>query len=150
MMLLFLEEVNKKMNSTAQHSLFVSSKWCDWTWASCVASLAIYVIWAPVLMEALITTWTQAIRPFRGSHAANKGIDWLLGQFSHKGTEHGSFEKPNGLATQPVPLQALFFQGTPGVFQLGRELTLPPQRALEPFLLSIVGLKGLDTVGFTI
>lgn len=59
MMLLFLEEVNKKMNSTAQHSLFVSSKWCDWTWASCVESWAIYVIRAPVLMEALITTWTQ-------------------------------------------------------------------------------------------
>lgn len=45
-----------------------------------------------------------ALRPFRGSHAANKGIDWLLGQSSHKGTEHSSFEKPNGLATQPVPL----------------------------------------------
>lgn len=59
MMLLFLEEVNKKMNSTAQHSLFVSSKWCDWPQASCVESLAIYVIRAPVPMEALITTWTQ-------------------------------------------------------------------------------------------
>lgn len=46
--------------------------------------------------------------PFRGSHAANEGIDWVLGLFSHKGAEHGSFEKPNGLATQPVPLQALF------------------------------------------
>lgn len=60
MMLLFLEEVNKKMNSTEQHSLFVSSKWCDWTGASRVESLAIYVIRALVLMEALITSWTSS------------------------------------------------------------------------------------------
>ena len=60
MMLLFLEEVNKKMNSTVQHSLFVSSKWCDWTGANRVESLAIYVIKAPVLMEALITSWTSS------------------------------------------------------------------------------------------
>lgn len=46
----------------------------------------------------------QAVGPFRGSHLANKGIDWLLGQFSHKGAEQSSFEKPNGLATQPAPL----------------------------------------------
>jgi hypothetical protein len=58
MMRLFLEEVNKKMNSIAQHSLFVSSKWCDWPQASHVQSFAICVIWAPVLMEALITAWT--------------------------------------------------------------------------------------------
>lgn len=92
------------MNSTAQHSLFVSSKWCDWNPARHVESLAVYVISALVLMEALITAWIRAIRPFRGSHSANKGIDWLLGQFSHKGAEHGPFEKTNGLATQPVPL----------------------------------------------
>lgn len=60
MMLLFLEEVNKKMNSTVQHSLFVSPTWCDWTGASRVESLAIYVIRAPVLMEALITSWTSS------------------------------------------------------------------------------------------
>lgn len=60
MMLLFLEEVNKKMNSTVQHSLFVSSKWCDWTRANRIESLAIYVIKAPVLMEALITSWTSS------------------------------------------------------------------------------------------
>lgn len=51
-----------------------------------------------------------AVRPFRGSHSANKGIDWLLGQFSHKGAGHDSFEKPNGLATQPAPKKALFFK----------------------------------------
>lgn len=45
-----------------------------------------------------------AIRLFRDNHSANKGIDWLLGQFSHKGAEQGPFEKTNGLATQPVPL----------------------------------------------
>lgn len=75
-MLLFLEEVNKKMNSTAQHSLFVSSKWCDWTRASRVASLAIYVIGAPVLMEALITTWTGLEDP---SGAATQQIKALIG-----------------------------------------------------------------------
>lgn len=58
MMLLFLEEVNKKMNSIAQHRLFVSSKWCDWPRASHVQSLAICVIWPTVLMEALIPAWT--------------------------------------------------------------------------------------------
>ena len=58
--LLVLEEVNKKMNSTVQHSLFVSSKWCDWTRANRIESLAIYVIKAPVLMEALITSWTSS------------------------------------------------------------------------------------------
>lgn len=45
-----------------------------------------------------------AWRPFMDSHSANKGIDRLLGQFSHKGAEQGPFEKTNGLATQPVPL----------------------------------------------
>lgn len=76
MMLLFLEEVNKKMNSTAQHSLFVSSKWCDWTRASRVESLAIYVIRDPVLMEAWITTWTQLEDP---SGAATQQIKALIG-----------------------------------------------------------------------
>lgn len=47
------------MNSTAQHSLFVSSKWCGWKPASLVESLAICVIRALVLMEALITAWIQ-------------------------------------------------------------------------------------------
>lgn len=76
MMLLFLEEVNKKMNSTVQHSLFVSSKWCEWPWANRVASLAIYVIRAPVLMQALITTWTQLYDP---SGVATQQIKALIG-----------------------------------------------------------------------
>lgn len=76
MMLLFLEEVNKKMNSTAQHSLFVSPKWCDWPQASRVESLAVYVIRAPVLMEALIMTWTQLEDP---SGAATQQIKALIG-----------------------------------------------------------------------
>lgn len=47
------------MNSTAQHSLFVSSKWCDWNPANLIESWAIFVISALVLMEALITAWIQ-------------------------------------------------------------------------------------------
>lgn len=40
----------------------------------------------------------SAWRPFTDNHSANKGIDRLLGQFSHKGAEQGPFEKTNGLA----------------------------------------------------
>lgn len=76
MMLLFLEEVNKKMNSITQHCLFVSSKWCDWPQASHVQSLAICVIWAPALMETLITAWTQLEDP---SGAATQQIKALIG-----------------------------------------------------------------------
>lgn len=104
MMLLFLEEVNKKMNSTVQHSLFVSSKWCDWPWARAVEKFGHLCHEGPRTDGAFDYNLDPIVRPFRGSHSTNKGIDWMLGQFSHKGTEPGSFEKPNGLATQPVPL----------------------------------------------
>lgn len=45
-----------------------------------------------------------AWRPFMDNHSVNKGIDRLLGQFSHVGAEQSPFEKNYGLATQPVPL----------------------------------------------